>query len=69
VQQDPAREYLKEAPEPAEDGDSEWAELRVSAQSNLVYETRNFDQPGWKEATGRAAAVQTICNEVGHVPP
>jgi hypothetical protein len=69
VQHDPARTSLKDAPDPAEDDDTEWAELRVSAQANRVYETRNFDQIGWKKAMSRSAAVETICNEVGYVPP
>ena len=68
VQHDPARTSLKDAPDPARDDDSEWAELRVSAQANRVYETRNFDQHGWQKATGRTAAVETICNDVGYVP-
>ena len=68
VRHDPARTSLKDAPDPAHDDDSEWAELRASAQANRVYETRKFDQTGWKKATGRTAAIETICNEVGHVP-
>lgn len=68
VQHDPARTSLKDAPDPANGDDSEWAELRVSAQANRVYETRNFDQHGWQKATGRTAAVETICNDVGYVP-
>ena len=47
VQHDPRRESLKEAPDPVENDDSEWAELRVSAQANQVYEMRKFDQPDW----------------------
>ena len=34
VQHDPRRNSLKEAPDPAENDDSERAELRVSAQAN-----------------------------------
>lgn len=49
VQHDPARAFLKDAPDPAEDDDTEWAEFRVSAQAKLVYETRNFDQRAWKK--------------------
>ena len=69
VQHDPRRGSLKEAPDPAENDDSEWAELRVSAQANRVYETRNFDQLDWKKATNRAAAIQTTCHEIGYAPP
>ena len=35
------------SPDPVENDDSEWAELRVSAQANQVYEMRKFDQPDW----------------------
>jgi len=69
VQHDPARTSLKDAPDPAEDDDSEWAELRVSAQANRMYETRTFDQHRWRKAMSRFVAVETICNEVGYVPP
>ncbi len=69
VQQDPARSSLTDAPDPADGEDTEWAEFRVSTQANRVYETRNFDQPGWKKAMNRTAAIETICNEVGYVPP
>jgi hypothetical protein len=41
VQHDPARTSLKDAPDPAETDDSEWAELRVNAQAIRVYD---FDQ-------------------------
>jgi hypothetical protein len=68
VQNDPARTSLKDVPDPDED-DTEWAELRVNAQAIRVYETRTFDQPGWKKAMSRSAAVETICNEVGYAPP
>ena len=69
VQQDPARSSIKDAPDPADDDDTEWAEIRVSVWANRVYETRNFDQPAWKKAMSRAAAIETTCNEVGYVPP
>jgi hypothetical protein len=69
VQHDPPRTSLKDAPDPADDDNSEWAELRVSSGANRVYETRNFDQKGWKKAMSRSVAVETICNEVGYVPP
>jgi hypothetical protein len=69
VQHDPRRESLKEAPDPPENGDIEWAELRVSAQANREHETRNFDQPGWKKAASRADAIRTTCNEIGYIPP
>ncbi len=68
VRHDPARAFLKDAPDPDEDDDTEWAELRVSAQSSRVYETRNFDQRKWKKAMSRTAAIETTCNEVGYVP-
>ena len=68
VQQDPARSTLTDPPDPADDDDTEWAEFRVSAQTRLVYETRNFDQPGWKKAMNRTGAIETTCNEVGYVP-
>jgi hypothetical protein len=68
VQHDPTRTSLKDAPDPAED-DTEWAELRVNAQAIRVYETRSFDQHEWTWAMSRAAAVETICDEVGYVPP
>jgi hypothetical protein len=68
VQRDPARAALNEAPNPAEGDDGEWAELRVNAQANRIYETRNFDQRRWTRATSRTAAIETICNEVGYVP-
>jgi len=66
---DPAKASLKDAPDPAEDDDSKWAELRISAQANRVYESRNFDQHGWRQVMGRTVAIQTISNEVGCVPP
>jgi len=69
VRHDPALSSLKDTPDPAEDDETEWAEFRVSAQTRLMYETRNFDQRGWQRATSRGAAVETICNEVGYVPP
>ena len=68
VQQNPARSSLTDVPDPSDDDDTEWAEFRVSAQANRVYETRNFDQTGWKKAMNRTAAIETICNEVGYVP-
>jgi hypothetical protein len=69
VQHDPARTSLKDAPDPDQDDDSEWAELRVSAQANRVYETRTFDQHRWRKVVSRSAAVEIICNEIGYVPP
>lgn len=66
VQRDPAVASLKDAPDPAEDDDGEWAEMRVSAQANRVYETRSFDQTAWKKAMSRSAVIETICNEVGY---
>lgn len=68
VQQDPARSSLRDAPDPSDDDDTEWAEFRVSAQANQMYETRNLDQPGLKKAMNRTAAIETTCNEVGYVP-
>ena len=68
AQHDPAKTSLKEAPEPAENDASEWAELRVSARVRQVYGTRNFDQQEWRQARSKMAAVQTTCNEVGYVP-
>jgi hypothetical protein len=68
VQYDPARSSLKDVPDPAGD-DTEWAELRVGAQANRVYETRTFEQHRWRKAMSRSAAVETIGNEVGYVPP
>ena len=68
VQHDPARTSLKDAPDCAEDDSGEWAELRVNAWANQLYETRTFDQHRWTRATSRTAAVETICNEVGYVP-
>lgn len=65
VQRDPVVASLQDTPDPVEDDDSEWAELRVSGQANRVYETRNFDQTEWKKAMSRSAAIDTICNEVG----
>jgi hypothetical protein len=67
VQKNQAQSSLKDAPDPTEGDNTEWAEFRVSAQANRVYETRNFDQPGWKKAMNRTAAIETICNEVGYV--
>ena len=69
VQHDPRRESPKEAPNPAESGDGEGAELPVSARANREYETRNFDQPAWKKAANRAHAIRTSCNEVGYNSP
>jgi hypothetical protein len=69
VRHGPALSSWKDAPDPAEDDETEWAEFRVSAQAKLVYETRNFDQREWRQARNRIAAIQTICNEVGYVPP
>jgi hypothetical protein len=68
VRHDPALSSPKDAPDAAHDDGTEWAEFRVSAQARLVYETRNFDQPEWKKAVNRSAAVETICNEIGYVP-
>ena len=68
VRHDPARMSLKDAPDPAHDNDREWAELRVSAHANRMYETRTFDQHGWKEAASRTAAIEMICNEIGYDP-
>ena len=69
VQQNPARSSLTDVPDPSDDDDTEWAEFRVSAQANRVYETRNLDQTGWKKAMNRTAGtIETICNEVGYVP-
>jgi hypothetical protein len=45
------------------------AEFRVSAQANRVCETRNFDEPAWKKAMSRSAAIETTLNDVGYVPP
>jgi len=67
VRHDPTLSSLKDAPDPAEDDETEWAEFRVGAQARLVYETRNFDQRGWQKAMNRSAAVETICNEVSYV--
>jgi hypothetical protein len=69
VQRDPARTSLKDAPDPDEDDNGEWAELRVDSPANRVYETRTFDQISWTRAASRTAAIETICNEVGYVPP
>jgi hypothetical protein len=69
VQHDPRRESLNVAPDPAENGDGEWAELRVSAQANRVYEMPNLDQPNWKKAASRADAIRTTCGEIGYIPP
>ena len=69
VRLDRARACLKDAPDPAKDDDNEWAELRVNAQANRVYETRNFDQREWKKAMRMTAAVETICMELGYIRP
>lgn len=69
VQRDPAVARLADAPDAAQDDAGEWAEFRVSAQANRVYETRNFDQPDWKKAMTRGAAIETTCNEIGYAPP
>jgi hypothetical protein len=69
VRHDPGQASLRDAPDAAEDDDTEWAEFRVTAQARLSYETRNFDQRGWMKAMNRKVAVQTICNEIGYVPP
>lgn len=69
VQQDQARLSLKDVPAAREDDNAEWAELRVSARAKWMYWTRNFDLRAWTQARGRNAAIQTICNEVGYVPP
>ena len=68
VQHDPARNSLKYAPDPDDDDDSEWAELRANAWSIRVYETRSFDQKGWKKAMSRSGAVETVRNEIGYIP-
>ena len=69
VRQDPARSTLVDPPDPDDGDDTEWAEFRVSFQANTVFETRNFDQPGWKKAMSRSTAIETTCNEVGYVLP
>lgn len=68
VQHDPARASLKDAPEPTNDDELEWAELCVS-RAKRVYWTRNFDQRQWRQAMNRTAAIETTCNEVGYVLP
>ena len=69
VQRDPALSSLNDAPESVADDNTEWAEFRVSVWAKRVYETRNFDQQVWKKAMNKTAAIETICNEVGYVPP
>ena len=69
VQQDPARSSLRDPPDPADGNDIEWREFRVSFQANRVYDTRNFDQPTWKKAMSRIAAIETTCDKVGCVLP
>ena len=69
VQHDPRRESLNEVPHPAENDDSEWAELRVSAQASRVHEMRNFDQPDWKKTASRADAMRTNGDEIDYIPP
>jgi hypothetical protein len=68
VRHDPALSSLQDTPNPTENDQIEWAEFRISATARLVYETRNFDQQGWRRAINRSAAVETICNEIGYVP-
>lgn len=69
VKGDPAQATLQDVPDPSAPDDVEWAEFRASAQANRVHETRNFDQPNWRKASGgRQAAVETTCNEVGFRP-
>jgi hypothetical protein len=58
VRHDAARTFWKDTPDPAEDDEPEWAEFRVSAQAKLLYETRAFNQPAWKNAASRAATVR-----------
>jgi hypothetical protein len=59
------RTALIDVPPPADAG--EWAELRVDVGPTWPYHTRSFDQHDWSEATGRAHAVDVICNEIGYV--
>ncbi len=66
---DSAQASLKDAPDPAENDDTEWAELRVTVQPNRVYETQTFYQHEWTTAMSRSAAIQRTCNEVGYSPP
>jgi len=69
VRADPAQTVLQDVPDPSQADDVEWAEFRASAQANRVHETRNFDQPQWRKASGgRTAAVEITCNEVGYRP-
>ena len=69
VQRDPTLSSLNDAPESVADDHTEWAEFRVSVWAKRVYETRNFDLQVWKKAMNKTAAIETICNEVGYVPP
>ena len=53
VRHDPALSSLKDAPDPAEDDETEWAEFRVSAQSRLVYEPGiSINGNGGRRGTG-----------------
>ena len=62
----PELDTLREPPD--EDGDDEFAELRVTAQANRHYDVRSFDSPGWTHFAGYLDQVLAhICGEVGYV--
>ena len=62
----PELDTLREPPD--EDGDEEFAELRVTAQANRHYDVRSFDSPGWTHFAGYLDQVLAhVCGEVGYV--
>lgn len=68
VAKDPALAALQDPPAIADD--SEFAELRVSAQANRHYDVRSFDNTEWQHFTGYISqAAAHICGEVGYVSP
>ena len=68
VRKDPRVAGLHDVPAADPQDDGEWAEFRVSAQANRVYETRRFDKTDWVKAPGKPQAAEITCNEVGYVP-
>ncbi len=68
VAKDPALGTLRDPPSVADD--TEFAELRVSAQANRHYDVRSFDNTEWTHFIGYISqAAAYISGEVGYVIP
>ncbi len=68
VAKDSALAGMRDPPDVLDD--SEFAELRVSAQANRHYDVRSFDNTEWRHFTGYISqAAAHICGEVGYASP